>query len=56
VSRVRPSTGAVTTVASGYAQVRGIAYDPTGKRLFIVEHGEGPTNHHVYIVPFDAAK
>ena len=53
VYRVHPATGAVTTVASGFAQVRGIAYDPAGKRLFVVEHSPDNT-HHLYIVPFDA--
>jgi sugar lactone lactonase YvrE len=54
VSRVRPATGAVTTVATGFTQVRGIAYDPTGKRLFVVEHSVAPSSHHIYVLPFDA--
>jgi hypothetical protein len=40
VSRITP-TGTVTTVVSGFAQVRGLAYDAAGQRLFFVEHVKG---------------
>lgn len=45
VYRITP-TGTVTTVASGFAQVRGLAYDGAGQRLFFVEHvkGQGATD------------
>ena len=33
--------GKVTTIASGFDQVRGTAFDPKTKRLFVIEHGQG---------------
>ena len=54
VYRVRPSTGAVTTIASDFTQVRGTAYDAAGKRLFVVEHSVATAAHHVHVVPLDA--
>ena len=41
--------GAVTTIATGYDQVRGTAYDPAKHRLFVVEHGA--TKHQLHILP-----
>ncbi len=37
ISRVTQA-GVVTQLFAGFEQVRGLAYDPTGKRLFIIEH------------------
>jgi hypothetical protein len=53
VYRITP-TGTVTTVASGFAQVRGLAYDAAGQRLFFVEHvkGQGANDRlHVVAMP-----
>ena len=30
--------GAVSTIFTGFEQVRGLAYDPAMRRLFIIEH------------------
>jgi glucose/arabinose dehydrogenase len=30
--------GHVSVFASGFGEVRGIAYDPSGRRLFLVDH------------------
>ena len=32
------SAGAVTSLRSGFEQVRGLAYDPSGNRMFAIEH------------------
>ena len=32
------TAGVVTTIFTGFEQVRGTAYDPAGQRLFIIEH------------------
>jgi sugar lactone lactonase YvrE len=38
ISRISPA-GAVTALATGgFEQVRGLAYDPTGRRLFVIDH------------------
>jgi sugar lactone lactonase YvrE len=53
VYRIAP-TGAVTTIASGFAAVRGLAYDPSGHRLFFIEHvkGAGASDRlHVMAMP-----
>jgi DNA-binding beta-propeller fold protein YncE len=43
ISRINPATGAVTTLpGAGFEQVRGLAYDPAGKRLFIIDHSATP--------------
>ena len=55
VSRVHVATGAVATIASGFAQVRGLAYDPAKHRLFVVEHDTATSRQHLYVVPYDAA-
>ena len=55
VSRVHVATGAVATVVSGFAQVRGLAYDPVKHRLFVVEHDTATSRQHLYVVPYDAA-
>jgi sugar lactone lactonase YvrE len=44
--------GRVTVVAQGYDQVRGTAYDPDTKRLFVVDHSKDlPHKLHVVIMP-----
>jgi hypothetical protein len=51
VYRVTPA-GAVTPIASGFAEIRGSAYDPTGKRLFFVEHRKaGGDRLHILPLP-----
>lgn len=37
ISRITP-TGQVSTLLGNFEQVRGIAYDPTGQRLFVIDH------------------
>ena len=49
VSRIAQD-GKVTTVVQGLDQVRGLAYDATGKRLFMVEHSKATSNHKLRIV------
>lgn len=48
------SAGVVTTLASGYQSVRGVAYDAENRRLFFVDHdsndADGTTNY-LQIVP-----
>jgi len=54
VYRVTPA-GALSTIHSGYEQVRGIAYDPTMKRMFIVEHRATlPTMPRLHVFPLDS--
>ena len=50
VTRIAPD-GMKTTIASGFEQVRGIAYDPAGKRLFVVEHSKATSSHKLHILP-----
>lgn len=53
VHRITP-TGAVTTILGGFEQVRGLAYDNTLKRLFIIEHSATPgTPDKLHIRPLD---
>ncbi len=50
------ATGNVSVLSSGYQQVRGVAYDPTNERVFIVDHDPDETDgtlHAVHIVPVD---
>jgi len=50
------SAGAVTVVASGFQQVRGVAYDPEAGRAFIADHDADEsdgTTHALQIVPID---
>lgn len=49
ISRVS-ADGVVTIVAHGLDQVRGLAYDAAGKRLFVVEHSRATSNHKLRIV------
>ena len=48
--------GSVTTLASGYQEIRGVAYDAENTRLFFVDHdgddSDGETNY-LQIVPVD---
>jgi hypothetical protein len=50
VTRIAPD-GKQTTIASGFEQVRGTAYDPAGHRLFVVEHSKATSNHKLHILP-----
>ena len=43
--------GSATQIAAGFEQVRGTAYDPAGKRLFVVEHSKASSNHTLHILP-----
>lgn len=55
VVRIGP-TGAVTVLATGFAAVRGVAYDPAGRRLFAVDHDTDESDgvsHAVRILPID---
>jgi sugar lactone lactonase YvrE len=44
--------GAAKEIASGFAQVRGTAYDPAKKRLFVVEHGDAG-HHKLHLLPVE---
>jgi hypothetical protein len=50
ISRITPR-GTVTTVADGFEQVRGLAYDSAGKRLFVVEHSSASSRHKLHVLP-----
>lgn len=53
IYRITP-TGTVTTIRSGFEQVRGIAYDPTMKRMFVVEHrATMATKPLLHVFPLD---
>lgn len=39
-------------VAGGYQEVRGIAYDPDAKRLFVVDHAKGSGSRTIHVVPY----
>lgn len=43
--------GKVTTIVQGYESARGVAIDPDGKRLFVVEHGKAKHVLHVVKLP-----
>ncbi|MEQ1932742.1 MAG: hypothetical protein ABL962_02520, partial [Fimbriimonadaceae bacterium] len=46
--------GVITTAFTGFEQVRGIAYDPTLKRLFIIDHSATVgTPDKLHIRPLD---
>jgi sugar lactone lactonase YvrE len=47
------AAGKVTKVAEGFAHVRGTAYDPAGKRLFVIDHARATSNHELHIVPLE---
>ncbi len=49
VSRIAKD-GSVTTLARGYEQARGVAYDPAGKRLFVVEYSKITEHHKLHII------
>lgn len=50
--RVTPA-GAVTTIASDFEQVRGTAYDPEAKRLFVVEHSVATSRHQLHVLALE---
>jgi hypothetical protein len=50
------SNGQSSIFQSGFQQVRGIAYDPRARRLFIAEHDPDESDgieHRIHIVPMD---
>lgn len=42
ISRITQAGGVTALPGGGFEQVRGLAYDPAGKRLFIVDHSATP--------------
>jgi sugar lactone lactonase YvrE len=53
--RVTPG-GEVTTIATDFEQVRGTAYDPVGKRLFVVEHSVATSRHQLHVLPLECPR
>ncbi len=49
VYRVSPR-GAVSTIASGYEQVRGTAYDPATHQLYVVDHSIASSRHKLHVL------
>lgn len=50
------ASGATSVVESGFLQVRGIAYDPTNRRVFVADHDPDESDgidHAVHILPLD---
>lgn len=50
------ATGEASVFASGFQQVRGVAYDPTNRRLFVADHDGDESNgvsHLLHILPVD---
>jgi len=45
--------GDVKVIADGFEQVRGTAYDPAGKRLFVVEHSAASSRHTLHILSLE---
>ncbi|MEO8703186.1 MAG: SMP-30/gluconolactonase/LRE family protein [Kofleriaceae bacterium] len=45
--------GEVTTIAGDFEQVRGTAYDPAGKRLFVIEHSIATSRHQLHILALE---
>jgi len=43
----RVSEAGATELARGYGELRGLAYDAAGKRLFLVEHGAAAAGHRL---------
>jgi hypothetical protein len=53
ITRITQAGRVTTLPTGGYEQVRGLAYDPAGKRLFIVDHSATPGRpDRLHIVPF----
>lgn len=52
VRRVTVS-GEVTSIAAGFLQVRGVAWDSVHRRIFIAEHDSVGSAHALYILPLD---
>jgi hypothetical protein len=42
ISRITQAGTVTALPAVGFEQVRGLAYDPAGKRLFIIDHSATP--------------
>ncbi|WP_437533212.1 hypothetical protein WME79_06180 [Sorangium sp. So ce726] len=50
------SAGVASVVESGFQQVRGVAYDPTNKRVFVADHDPDESDglsHVMHILPVD---
>jgi hypothetical protein len=48
------SAGVVSTIASGFEQVRGTAYDNVMHRMFVIEHSVVPGGHdRLHVIPVD---
>ena len=47
------AAGKVTEIAAGFAHVRGTAYDPAGKRLFVIDHARASSHRELHIVPLE---
>ncbi|WP_224373025.1 hypothetical protein [Hyalangium versicolor] len=50
------ATGETAVFSSGFQQVRGVAYDPTNRRLFVADHDGDESNgvsHVLHILPVD---
>jgi sugar lactone lactonase YvrE len=43
-------SGHAQTIADGFEQVRGVAFDAAGSRLFVIEHGAND-RHRLHVVP-----
>jgi hypothetical protein len=50
------ASGETTVFASGFQKVRGVAYDPTNRRLFVVDHAKresAAAAHSIRVLPVD---
>ncbi|NVJ23858.1 MULTISPECIES: YncE family protein [Myxococcus] len=56
VLRISTTDGATSALATGYQQVRGLAYDAVNRRIFAADHDDDETNgttHFLQIIPVD---
>lgn len=56
VLRISTTDGTTSALATGFQQVRGIAYDAANRRLFAADHDRDETNgttHFLQIIPLD---
>lgn len=56
VLRISTTDGSTSALATGFQQVRGIAYDAVNRRLFAADHDDDETNgttHFLQIIPLD---
>jgi glucose/arabinose dehydrogenase len=54
VTRVSQSgvVSAVPDAGSGYSDVEGMAFDPAGHRLFVIDHSSTAVQDTLHVVPF----